>query len=262
MLRGARHHLSPELTPIKDRGKHPRPYIAETATMKSLHFSVHQIQSRMDLRRPDALDLEYTRTMMGFLLFEPDPARVLMVGLGGGSLAKFCHRHLPRCRIDVVEINPYVIALRHEFRIPDDDDRFMVHEADGAEFVRMAETRYSALLIDGYDGSGVAPSLTTQRFFDDCFERLADHGVLVVNLDSSREHHGPMIERIRRSFGDVLLVRDTFRESQVLFARRHAKLESPRDLNLRCPPDFDPTAWESLQKGRQRLLEALRKERW
>jgi hypothetical protein len=27
------------------------------------------------------------------------------IGLGGGSLAKFCYRHLPNSRITVVEIN-------------------------------------------------------------------------------------------------------------------------------------------------------------
>ncbi|MDE8344502.1 MAG: hypothetical protein POG24_11875, partial [Acidocella sp.] len=70
----------------------------------------------MNLDDPCALDLEYSRTMMGFLLFKPEPKHIAMVGLGGGSLAKFCHRYLPATRIEVVEINPHVLALRDEFR--------------------------------------------------------------------------------------------------------------------------------------------------
>src|SRR5262245_24128131 len=104
---------------IEDISRRPPMFIAETSTTKSLHFSAHQIQSRMDLRKPFALSLEYTRTMMGFLLFEPAPESILMIGLGGGSLAKFCYRYLPACRIKVVEINPNVIALRREFLVPD-----------------------------------------------------------------------------------------------------------------------------------------------
>ena len=72
-------------------------------------------QSCMLLDAPDVLALDYTRTLMGFLLFDPRPRSILMVGLGGGSLAKYCHRHLPQADITVVEINPHVIALRERF---------------------------------------------------------------------------------------------------------------------------------------------------
>src|SRR5260221_997001 len=75
---------------------HVRPFVREALDSQSMHFSDSAIQSRMQLQQPDALALEYTRTMMGFLMFEPKPAQVAMIGLGGGSLAKFCHRHLPR----------------------------------------------------------------------------------------------------------------------------------------------------------------------
>ena len=35
---------------------HVRPYIQQTLTTKALHFSISELQSRMDVRRPDALD--------------------------------------------------------------------------------------------------------------------------------------------------------------------------------------------------------------
>ena len=57
-----------------------------------------------------------------------------MVGLGGGSLAKFCHRHLPRTRLTVVEVDPDVIALRGEFEVPD-DERLAIVQADAAEYL-------------------------------------------------------------------------------------------------------------------------------
>src|SRR3954469_7553993 len=90
---------------------HVKPFVHQTQKMKSLHFSIAEIQSCMELARPDSLDLSYTRTMMGFLLFHPMPLRIGMIGLGGGSLAKFCYRHLVRADITVLEINPHVIAL-------------------------------------------------------------------------------------------------------------------------------------------------------
>lgn len=97
---------------------HIRPFIYENANSKALHFSISDIQSCMRIDDPNALALEYTRTMMGFLLFRPEPRSIGMVGLGGGSLAKFCYHHLPGARIQIAEINPLVIALRDEFHIP------------------------------------------------------------------------------------------------------------------------------------------------
>ena len=135
--------------------QHLKPVVCTTSTTLSLHFSWHETQSCMDLRQPDALNLEYTRTMMGFLLFVPEPADLAMVGLGGGSLAKFCHRHLPGTRINVIEINPHVIALRDEFQIPEDSNRFRIMLGDGAEFVRSPPRRCDVLLVDGYDGEGL-----------------------------------------------------------------------------------------------------------
>jgi spermidine synthase len=69
--------------------------------------------------------------MMAFLLFNPRPRRILILGLGGGSLAKFCYRHLPSATITAVEIDPHVMALREEFRVPADDERFRVLQGDG-----------------------------------------------------------------------------------------------------------------------------------
>ena len=83
-----------------------------------MHFTSLATQSAMLFSDPDALIAQYTRKMMSFLLFNPNPEHIVMIGLGGGSLAKFCYRHLPRSQITVVEINADVIALREEFCIP------------------------------------------------------------------------------------------------------------------------------------------------
>jgi len=60
----------------------------------------------MRLSAPDTLELHYTRTMMSFLLFSPQPRRALMIGLGGGSIAKFMRRFMPDTQLTVVEIRP------------------------------------------------------------------------------------------------------------------------------------------------------------
>ncbi len=246
-------------TPVSDQiaRDHAKPFVARTPTTRSLHFSVDQIQSRMDIRHPDALDLEYSRTMMGFLMFEPDPAKIAMIGLGGGSLAKFCYRHLPNCRIQVVEINPHVIALRHLFRIPEDNYRFCINQGDGADFLRTTSDRFSVLMIDGYDKNGPAASLSSQDFFDDCFEKLAEDGLLVINLNSDLESHVQHIARIRHSFdGPILGVNDRLHGNLILFARKGARLAILPVGQIRRPYYFEAAAWNSLRASRARIVKS------
>src|SRR5688572_16994086 len=112
---------SQELSNLAWRDELNRPYIFESLFERRMHFTNLATQSAMLLGDPDALIAQYTRKMMAFLLFNPDPRHIVMLGLGGGSLAKFCYRHLPQSQITVVEIDAEVIAMRDEFLIPRDD---------------------------------------------------------------------------------------------------------------------------------------------
>ncbi|OZI30296.1 hypothetical protein CAL29_19805 [Bordetella genomosp. 10] len=163
------------------------------------------VQSRMSLRQPDALDLEYTRLMMGFLLFEPEPAHIVQIGLGGGSLAKFCHRYLPRARITVVEIDPRVIALRDAFRIPPDDARLRVVQGDGADFVRAHAQTADVLLLDGYDDNGLPARLRGREFFEGCRRCLRHRGILVANLHRQAPDYAPCLHDLMALFPSGLL---------------------------------------------------------
>lgn len=224
-----------------------RPYVQESGGKRSLHFSIRATQSCMDLAQPDRLDLEYTRLMAAFLLLQPAPRSLAMIGLGGGSLARFCHRALPETRVWVAEINPHVIALRERFAVPPDGARFRVVEADGADFVRRAAGGLDVLLVDGYHAEGLPRSLSSQRFFDDCAQALAPAGVLVMNLWAEARRKVQVLERIRRSFGGVALaVDDSEGCNRVVFAARGGRLEAFRPGPLRRPRGLDAAVWQPL----------------
>lgn len=184
-------------TPLNDG----RPFVLETRHALSLHFDHFATQSFMSLRDPVRLELGYTRVMMGFLLLQPEPAHICMLGLGGGSLAKYCYRHLPGTAIDAVEINPDVIALRDIFRIPADDARFSVICADGADHVNRADVRTDVILHDAFVADGTPGRCTGPAFLDACRARLGDTGVLAINLmddDPALPRH---LEHLRTVFG-------------------------------------------------------------
>jgi len=213
-----------------------RPFVYTENGIANLHFEIGTVQSSMYLGEPDKLALGYTRTMAGCLLFNPAPAFIGMIGLGGGSLAKFCHRHLPQSQIVVAEINPHVIALRQEFAIPDDSERFRIVCQDGAQFVTEMPGKASLLMVDGFDTDGQAPSLCTQRFYDDCFLALDEQGILVVNLYGADGELETYLSRIRRSFSHALItVRSDDCANQIVFAARGDLLQTPeKQLHVRA----------------------------
>jgi spermidine synthase len=234
------------------------PFVREELASKSLYFSIEDVQSRMQLRHPEALDLSYTRTMMGFLMFAPAPRRIAMVGLGGGSLAKFCFRHLPRARIDVVEINPKVIALRDEFRIPPDGERFRVIQADAAAYMADCDTRYDVVLLDGFGPHGLPRRLGAQRYFDDCVDALEAGGVLVQNLHSAARDCAACIDRIERSLGgSVLVVPDGRRVNSIVFGRKGGPLAGSSGAPPAWPKGLDKQAGEQLADAFERMTTAL-----
>ncbi|HWK48512.1 MAG TPA: hypothetical protein VNR40_01435, partial [Steroidobacter sp.] len=137
-------------------GELNQPYIMETSSERRLHFTHDAVQTVMRLDEPDALVSAYTRKMMAFLLFNPNPKKIVMVGLGGGSLAKFCYRNLPRTRISVAEIDDQVIALREEFHVPADDERFRIVCDDGARYILRSSERIDVVVVDAFDPVGLA----------------------------------------------------------------------------------------------------------
>lgn len=188
--------------------KESAPYVSQRGSILSLHFNEDSTQSEMDLDAPDELVLAYTRAMMSFLLLLPEPQRIAMIGLGGGSLAKYCYRYLPRCDITVVEIDADVIALRDDFLIPPDDARLRILLGDGAEWVRTTEAQPEVLVVDGFDAQGLPEPLSTQAFYDACHAALSERGVLVVNLWSGYPNYDEYVSRIRESFSGRMLIVD------------------------------------------------------
>lgn len=164
------------------QGEYDKPFILDHGALRYLHFNFDRVESAMHRDDPDALCLPYTCTMMAFLLFNPQPDRILLLGLGGGSLAKYCYRRLPTSRITVLETDSNVLALREAFRVPLNDGRFRALHGDGVGYVARRGPPKDVILVDAYDRNGVAPGLATAQFYRAARRRLNERGVLAVNV--------------------------------------------------------------------------------
>lgn len=194
-----------------------------------LRFAEGTGQSRMARCCPDRLLVDYTRTMLAPLALLPADARIGMVGLGGGSQAKFLHRHLPRARIEAFEIDPAVLALRPLFRVPADDERLRVLLGDAAVLLPQRRAAYDLLLVDGYDAGGIPAALSTPAFYAAARAALRPGGVLAGNLyDTDHARH---FDRLRAAFGadSVLLLDEPRQSNRVAFGFVPAADAAPLD---------------------------------
>jgi len=256
---------------IEDR--YDKPFLVENRQTRSLCFAVDgTVQTEMWLDEPETLVSAYTRKMMGFLLFRKCPREVVMIGLGGGSLAKFCHRHLPATRMTVIEINPRVIALRSHFQIPPDDSRLRVINEDGSAYVAaMARSNQSTdvLLVDAFDRQGIATAVMERSFLQDARRVLSTRGIFVMNLVEDPEVCKRYIAKIRSVFGGpVIAVAIESSGNMVVFAGRalrnrrrlSAVTRNARHIEARLGLHF-PTLLQRTRECQNRVLlrdEALR----
>jgi spermidine synthase len=185
---------------------YPKPFVVDNGERRYLYFNVRLMQSEMLLRTPNSLELRYTQKMMAFLLFHPRPKRIVLIGLGGGSLIKFCHQRLPVAHLTAVELDPDVIAWRDAFMLPPDGQRLEVLQADGAEYLQNVEKGIDALLVDAFDRTGFAPSLANREFFEAAFAKLSGNGVLVINLAGEKESYAGLIGEAMHVFDDQVIV--------------------------------------------------------
>jgi spermidine synthase len=238
-----------------------KPVVQETASAKSMVFSDIDIQSRMIVARPDELQFEYTRLMMGVLMFQPQPKRMLMVGLGGGSLAKFCYKYLPDALITVVEINPHVIALRQSFCIPDDDARFQVVQTDAAHFMAQTEQTFDVVFVDGFDQHGMPEQLCSIQFYSDCRRVLNKGGLTVANLHRFNAYRDVYVDRIEAAFDGALWVANAPGTTNcVAFAMHGYSKDTKFSYSKHRPAHMSDEAWVQISPSVARVFLATQEK--
>jgi spermidine synthase len=189
--------------------------VSEARGVRTLHVGGEAIQSSMRLEDPYALALDYTRCMMAFLLFHPEPREALMIGLGGGSLAKFFFKHLRKTIVRVVELEPRIVATaRAHFALPPDDARLTVQIGDGAE--ALAPECCDLLVVDAFEDELHVPRLASREFYDGAFLALTEPGALVVNFMDDDPKFDPTLERLERAFGGAVVAMPALYDPNIL----------------------------------------------
>jgi len=196
------------------------------------------IQSRVNLAAPHTLVSPYARSMFASYLYQPQPRRVLIVGLGGGAMVRFLTHHEPHVQIDAVEIDPAVVRLADQYFSVRSGGNLRVHTADAVTFVESVADRYDMILMDAFlrpssdtDATGVPTRLKTLEFLGRLKQALAPGGVVAFNVNE----HASMaddIAAVTTAFGQVAVYRSPPSDNKVVIAAVGA-MASDDDLRAR-----------------------------
>jgi len=168
-------------------------------------------QTCISIKNPDYLVFNYTKMILGALYLQQEPEKILIVGLGGGTLASTISRILPKAKIDTVEIDPAVVRVAKKyfnFRIT---PNVTVSEEDGRVFVKRAiqkGMKYDLIILDAFDHDYIPEHLLTQEFLREIKEVMTSGGVLAANTYSSSrlyDHESATYESVFGRFFNLRL---------------------------------------------------------
>ncbi len=142
-------------------------------------------ESMVDVARPLELLMEYSKFMFAGFLFVERPKRLLVVGLGGGTIPRVVRAHFPEIEIDCVELDPDVAAAAKEYFLFEESPTLRVHVLDGRRHIRRLAkegAKYDIVMLDAFRGGYIPYHLTTKEFLEQCRAILSEGGVVVSNL--------------------------------------------------------------------------------
>jgi spermidine synthase len=191
----------------KHTTKLPEVNFSDDGPVRHLHLGTEWIQGSMYLEDPLGLVHEYVQRMMAWLLFvEPDTVKdrhAMQLGLGAGSLTKFCAKEL-RMQTTAIELNPQVlVACRGWFKLPADHAQMQVVLADAAQEILNPKWwgTVDALQVDLYDHEAATPVLDSLPFYNHCRRLLSPDGCMTVNLFGRASSFERSVEKISAAFG-------------------------------------------------------------
>ncbi|MCK9508411.1 MAG: fused MFS/spermidine synthase [Pigmentiphaga sp.] len=167
-------------------------------------------QTCFDLAAPDHMVFTYTRMMTSALFVNPDPANILIIGLGGATLQNALQKILPRATIDSVEVDPAVARMSERYFGYKPGPRQRVFIEDGRAFVERARQNgqhYDMVMLDAFDVDYIPPHLQTREFLEQVRALLSPSGVLVANTFTRRLGYDRESATYAAVFGDFFNLR-------------------------------------------------------
>ncbi len=207
-------------------------YVYDDGPYRYMSFGSGGEQSRIERSRPEYPVYQYLQAMLLGLLYQPDPQRALMLGLGGGSLVHALLSYSASLQVCVVELRQQVRDIASEYFLLPDTQRLTITISDALEYLCQESTPSDLIFTDLFSDSGMQHQQLQKEYLEQCYRLLSDQGVLVLNLwDEGYGYHPLANQQLSDLFGDNWLCCTVDSGNLIAFAFKNGKPESnPRAL--------------------------------
>lgn len=209
--------------------------IDQRGSIVCMQFSVRREQrnqSCRDANDPQRMVFTYSKMMMAALLFQPNPQRILVIGLGGGTVPTALAQLLPDAKINVVEIDPAVVKAAEDYFDFRETENTRVIVSDGRVYTKRAlarKERYDLIMLDAFNGDYIPEHLMTREYLEETKQLLNPGAVLVANTFSISELYHHESTTYTAVFGGFINLKSAFSSNRVIITTPEG---TPRVDNL------------------------------
>lgn len=221
--------------------------VTERLGRRCLLFNVHRGDRNQTCIFTDGssrLVFDYTKMSFAGLLLKPDPKRILIAGLGGGTIPLVLSELFPGASIDVIEIDESVARVAEDFFSFKETDLMRVHINDARMFIKRAalkEEKYDYIVLDAFSGDYIPEHMLTQEFLEEVKQVLTPDGVVVANTFSTSRFYDHESVTYQRVFGELYNFKLPTSGNRIILTQLKSlpKLELMTDRAAQLAPKLD-----------------------
>jgi len=215
--------------------------VTEDSQRRCLRFTITstigQNQSCQYLDRPEEFVFPYARMTLSSLLLQDNPERILIVGLGGGTLSAAYSSLFPNAEIVISEIDDAVFRVARDYFDFQETEQVKVLVGDARVHVKRAGLRgekFDLVILDAFNGEYIPEHLMTAEFLEEVKALLPENGMVVANTFSTSRLYAAESNTYREVFGEFYNIRMSGTGNRVIVASRQA-LPDQQTLEDRAP---------------------------
>jgi len=200
--------------------------VEDNGDLRCLKFNVRSTKTQQSCflkSQPQQLVFNYTKLLMTSLLIMPEPKRILIIGLGGGTMSNTLAQLYPQSQIDNVEIDQAVIKVARNYFGFFENDNVKTYNQDGRIFIKRAllkKQQYNWIILDAFNGDYIPEHLMTKEFLQETKVLLSKNGILSANTFSLSELYAHESATYKAVFGDFYQVNNQTNSNRIIIVNR------------------------------------------
>jgi spermidine synthase len=169
----------------------------------------------------DKLVFPYGKLVLSSLLVQDNPQRILIVGLGGGTLVHTYSTLFPNAEIFVSEIDDAVVHVAEKYFDFKETDKIHVEVVDGRIDIKRRGLRgekFDLVILDAFNGEYIPEHLLTKEFLEEVKQLLPENGMVVANTFSTSRLYDAESVTYSAVFGEIFNVRQASTGNRIIIA--------------------------------------------